>query len=164
MPKRFTSNSLLIVSSLVSSKQVMAPYPALLTSTSIRPNLATAASAASSYIEASGMEISSGICNTLSLYSADIAIPFSFRVVATTQSPAFRAAIAVAIPIPFPAPVINHTFDMLYPLLVCQAFIYLLSFRRRTLPYGCQEPLGMAGSVPPHIGMSTGPLGSFGRP
>ena len=107
-PNRVVSICARNSSELSSSKKPALKLPALLTSTSIRPNWSTAAATADS---ASAGSVTSSLTAKRSTRSPIAALTFSgFRPVATTAWPAASAALAISTPKPRPAPVTNHTF------------------------------------------------------
>jgi hypothetical protein len=89
-----------------SSKKPPKKLPALLTSTSMRPNRSTAAATARSALCAS--VISSRAASRFSCSPTACATVSGLRPVATTLWPAVRAARAKRVPMPRPAPVINQ--------------------------------------------------------
>src|SRR5215217_4518834 len=107
-PKNVVSICARNSSGLSSSKKPALKLPALLTSTSTRPNLSTTAATAAS---ASAGSVTSSLTAKRSTRSPIAALTFSgFRPVATTAWPAVNAALAMSTPRPRPAPVTNQTF------------------------------------------------------
>lgn len=108
VPKILVSICWRISFSDISSKYPSNPYPALLTSTSIRPNRSKAVS--TDDFTCSSFVMSSLRVSRFGELPRVFSISSGLRAVATTLYPLSKASLAIAAPRPLFAPVINHTW------------------------------------------------------
>ena len=106
-PNRVVSICERNASGVISSKNPAWKLPALLTSTSSRPNRSTAAATAA--FAAAGSVTSRATARRSSCSPSASAMLSARRAVATTACPAASAALARSTPRPRPAPVMSHT-------------------------------------------------------
>jgi hypothetical protein len=106
-PSKFVANCCSTWCGDISSKNPLNEAPALLTTTSIRPNLSTASFTAAD--DSSTLVTSSRTASRLSLASNAAGTSSGRRAVATTRFPAASAARTNDAPMPRDAPVINQT-------------------------------------------------------
>ncbi len=153
-------------SRLVSSIGLMSPYPALLTSTSSRPNAFVATATAST--AACSLVTSSATVRTWSPYrSIRSASCAGLRAVATSLWPAASTASASARPRPRELPVINHTCDigltLAFPIRFLARRWHVIN--RQVTPVGSviQRHSSSRKSTLGRLGTSNPGLARFGR-
>jgi hypothetical protein len=112
-PQKFTSICFMASSSLIASTSPLSAYPALLTTTSTRPNCFLICWNAALIASLDKMSNSSTIRVSGEWADTREARPLAFRVVATTRSPAARTSSTKLWPRPDEVPVTSNTISQL---------------------------------------------------